>query len=225
MQTSSVSGSGTSSTSSSSSAVPVQTLTQNDFLTLLMAQLQNQDPTAPVDDQQFAAQLAQFSSLQELTNIGTKLDSLISAQSSANQLQTASFVGKSVLFSSNQVAYDGATPVTLGAGLSLPADAAAAVVTNSSGTVVRTLSLGAEPAGVSTFTWDGKDGNGNSLPAGTYNVAVTAARADGQTVTASPLVQGKVTAVTFGSSGASQVLLVGGQQVSLSSVVQIVNPS
>jgi len=226
MQTSSVASSGTPSTSSSSSAVPVQTLGQNDFLKLLMAQLANQDPTAPVDDQQFAAQLAQFSSLQELKDIGTKLDSLIGAQSSAIQVQTANLVGKSVLYNASQVAYDGTSPATLGASLSIPADAALAVVTDASGAVVRTLSLGAQPAGISKFTWDGKDDNGNSVPAGTYNVAVTAARADGKSVAASVLAQGKVTAVTFSSTGsAAPVLLVGTQPVALSSVVQIVNPS
>jgi len=227
MQTTYVGSSGSSSTSQSgSTAVPVQTLGQNDFLKLLMAQLANQDPTAPVDNQQFAAQLAQFSSLQQLQNLGTKLDTLVGAQSSASQLAAANLVGKDVLFSTDRVQVDGKTTVTVGANLSSAADQAVAVVTDASGGVVRTISLGSEPAGVTNFTWDGKDNNGNQVAAGTYHVAVNAARKDGQAVTASLLSQGKVSAVTFSSTGSSApALIVGNQQVSLSSVVQIVNPT
>jgi len=223
MQTSAVGS--TSSSSTSSTAIPVQTLGQNDFLKLLMAQLANQDPTAPVDDQQFAAQLAQFSSLQELQNIGTKLDNLSSSQATANQMQTTGLVGKQVLYSTGTASFDGKTPVALDVNLSAAAGATTAVISDASGNPVRALSLGAEPAGVSAFSWDGKDANGNLLPAGTYGVAVKATNASGQTVGSGVLAQGTVNAVTFSASGSSApVLIVGNQQVNLSSVVQVVNP-
>jgi len=214
-----------SSSTSTSSAVPTQTLDQNDFMTLLMAQLQNQDPTQPVDDTQFASELAQFSSLQQLTDIGSTLDSMLSSQSSTNQLQTAGMVGMDVLYNTNQVQFDGKDPVTLGANLSIASDSTVAVITDSSGTVVRTLSLGAEPAGVSSFSWDGNDDSGNPVASGTYNVAVNATRTDGQSVTATAVAEGQVGAVTFNSSGSSApTLVIGNQQVQLSSVVEVVNP-
>ncbi len=219
--------SSSSSSSGSTSTVPVQTLGQNDFLKLLMAQLANQDPTAPVDDQQFAAQLAQFSSLQQLQDIGTKLDTLSSNQAAANQMQTTSLVGKNVLYSipSGLVPFDGTTAVSLDVNLSGAASSVNAAVTDASGNVVRVLTLGAEPAGMSAFSWDGKDTNGNPLPAGSYGIAVSALGANGQAVTGSVYAQGTVTGVAFSSSGSSApVLIVGNQQVSLSNVVQVVNP-
>lgn len=227
MLTNSVTSTSSSSASSSTSAMPTQTLDQNDFLTLLMAQLQNQDPTQPVDDTQFASELAQFSSLQQLTDIGSTLDSMLSAQSSANQLQAANLVGKNVLYQTTQVQADGKDPVALGVNLSLASDSTVAVVTDASGNVVRTLSLGAEPAGVTNFTWDGNDQSGNPVSAGTYNVAVTATRTDGQSVTASALAEGSVSGVTLSSSGSSgtPTLVIGNQQVGLSNVVEIVNPN
>jgi len=224
MQTSAL-GSTSTSSSSSASAVPTQTLDENDFLKLLMAQLQNQDPTAPVDDQQFAAELAQFSSLQELQTIGQQIGNLATAQSAANQMETTGLVGKGVVFSTSQVPFDGADPVTLAANLPSAASSATVAVTDSAGNVVRTLSLGAEPAGMNAFTWDGKDNNGNPVAAGTYNIAITASDANGQTLNASVLEEGTVTAVTYSSTGSSSpVLIVGNQQVSLTNVVQVVNP-
>ncbi|HTP52418.1 MAG TPA: FlgD immunoglobulin-like domain containing protein [Anaeromyxobacteraceae bacterium] len=224
MQTSAL-GSTSTSSSGSTSAVPTQTLDENDFLKLLMAQLQNQDPTAPVDDQQFAAELAQFSSLQELQTIGQQIGNLASAQSAANQMETTGLVGKGVVFSTSQVPFDGANPVTLAANLPSAASSATVAVTDSAGNVVRTLSLGAEPAGMNGFTWDGKDNSGNTVAAGTYNIAITASDANGQTLNASVLEEGTVTAVTYSSSDSSSpVLIVGNQQVSLTNVVQVVNP-
>jgi len=225
MFTTPVTTSTASSNSSTSSAIPTQTLDQNDFMKLLMAQLQNQDPTQPVDDTQFASELAQFSSLQQLTDIGTTLDTMLTAQSSTNQLQTAGMVGMDVLFNTSQVSFDGKDPVSLGVSQSIASDSTVATVTNSSGALVRTVPLGAEPAGVSSFTWDGNDSNGNPVAAGTYNVTVTATRTDSQSVTASVLSGGQVSAVNFNSSGSSApTLVVAGQQVQLSNVVQVVNP-
>ena len=96
---------------------PKNTLGKDDFLKLLTTQLQHQDPLQPMDSQAFIAQLAQFSSVEQLTALGTRLDTLLVAQASANQLQTASLVGKEVLFRSDQLRLDG-KPVAAQARLS-----------------------------------------------------------------------------------------------------------
>jgi len=197
---------------------PSKELGKDAFLKLLMAQLQNQDPTNPVDNGQFIAQLAQFSSVEQLTGIGSKLDTLAVAQASANQLQTAGLVGKDVTFRTDRVQLAGKA-VDVEASLSGAADAVVAVVTDASGRVVRTLPLGARGAGTTRFAWDGCDDRGTSLPAGEYRVALNASRKDGAAVAADLRGHGTVDGVNF--EGDTPVLLVGGLQVKLSDVARI----
>jgi flagellar basal-body rod modification protein FlgD len=197
---------------------PSKELGKNEFLKLLMAQLANQDPTNPVDNQAFIAQLAQFSSVEQLYGIGSKLDTLAVAQASANQLQTASLVGKEVTFRTDQVHLDGKA-LDVEANLAGAADAVVAVVTDASGNVVRTLPLGARTAGTTQFTWDGCDDKGKSLPAGDYHVALNATRKDGTPVQADLRGRGTVDGVNF--EGDAPILLVGSLQVRLSDVARI----
>src|SRR5574337_881567 len=88
-------------------------LGKNDFLKLLTAQLANQDPLQPVDNQAFIAQLAQFSSLEQLQNVSTKLDSLLAATSTSTQVTAASLVGKTVAFDADGVDLSSGQPATL----------------------------------------------------------------------------------------------------------------
>jgi flagellar basal-body rod modification protein FlgD len=197
---------------------PSKELGKNEFLKLLMAQLANQDPTNPVDNEAFIAQLAQFSSVEQLYGIGSKLDTLAVAQASANQLQTATLVGKDVTFRTDRVQLAGKA-LEVEASLAGAADSVVAVVTDASGNVVRTLPLGARAAGSTRFTWDGLDEKGASLPAGEYHVALNASRADGTPVHADLRGRGTVDGVTF--EGDAPVLLVGSLQVKLSAVARI----
>jgi flagellar basal-body rod modification protein FlgD len=187
-----------------------------------MAQLANQDPTKPVDNQAFIAQLAQFSSVEQLQGIGAKLDTLAIAQASTTQLQTASLVGKEVLFRTDQVHLDG-KPVTAEVRLSADADALVASVTDASGNVVRRLALGARKAGAQPIIWDGLDEKGGTLPPGDYHLALDASRKDGTRVQADVRGRGTVDAVTFEED--SPVLIVGTLHVKLSDVAQILRPS
>ncbi len=216
MQTSAIesaSGSG-----AAQAAAPTKELGKNEFLKLLMAQLANQDPLKPVDNQAFIAQLAQFSSVEQLHALGGRLDTLLVAQASANQLQTATLVGKEVLYRSDQVRLDG-KPVAAQARLSDAADAVVAVVTDAAGNVVRTIPLGSRPAGDLQVAWDGRDERGGALPPGDYHVSLNATRADGKTVAAELRARGTVDAVTFEED--VPVLLVGSARVRLPDVAQI----
>ncbi len=218
MDLSPVTASGTS-TASASTAASTNQLDKNAFLKLLTAQLANQDPLQPVDNQAFIAQLAQFSSLEQLQNVGSKLDSLLSATTSSTQVSTAGLVGKTVGFKADgtDIVQGGAvSPMTVN--LSARATVTA-VVQDASGATVRTLALGAHDAGAFDLGWDGRDAGGNTLPAGHYTVTLSAKDASGADVDVSASAQGMVRGVTF--DGSTAALLVGGATVKLSDVTQI----
>jgi flagellar basal-body rod modification protein FlgD len=220
MQTNAITGASTS--VAGTNAAPTKELGKNEFLKLLMAQLANQDPTKPVDNQAFIAQLAQFSSVEQLQGIGAKLDTLAIAQASTTQLQTASLVGKEVLFRTDQVHLDG-KPVSAEARLSVDADSVVASITDASGNVVRRLALGARKAGAQPILWDGRDEKGGTLPPGDYHVSLDASRKDGAKVQADLRGRGTVDAVTFEED--APVLIVGTLHVKLSDVAQILRPA
>lgn len=219
MQSSAISSTAASgATAGGVAAVATKELGKNEFLKLLLAQLANQDPTKPVDNQAFVAQLAQFSSLEQLQELGKKLDTMTIAQASSTQLQVAGLVGKDVEFRTDALRLDG-KPVTAQLNLASDASSLVAVVTDPAGRVVRTLALGARNGGTSAFTWDGLDDQGAALPPGDYHVAINANRADGSRVQADLRTRGSVDAVLFDSD--TPVLLVGTLRVKLADVSQI----
>lgn len=207
---------GTSATPSTSS------LGKNDFLKLLTAQLANQDPLNPVDNQAFIAQLAQFSSLEQLQNVSTRLDSLIAATTTSTQLGSASLVGKTVSYRAAGLdVVAGQTPPAMQVNLSTAASVTA-IVQDAAGRTVRTMTLGARAAGLSDLGWDGRDESGQAVPAGHYTIKVGARTADGTTSTVELRATGTVQGVELGS-GSTQVV-VGGSTVSMSDVFRITQP-
>jgi flagellar basal-body rod modification protein FlgD len=198
-----------------------QALGKDEFLKLLTAQLANQDPLQPVDNQAFIAQLAQFSSVEQLQGLSSRLDTLLLATASANQMSTASLVGKDVAFKADgaDVAGGVASPVQV----NLPVRATVtAVIQDASGRTVRTLPLGARDAGTFDLGWDGRDQNGAALPAGHYTVKLSAKGADGTDVQAAARSRGRVTGVSF--DGDATQLLVGSAHVKLADVFEITQP-
>jgi flagellar basal-body rod modification protein FlgD len=219
MSTTAIGAAGTGTQASSTQATPATpTLDQNAFLKLLTAQLQNQDPLSPVDNQAFVAQLAQFSSVEQLHGLSSRLDTLLLATASQNQMATANLVGKNVSYRASGVELDVAHPPVLQAKLSGPATVTAAI-TDDSGRSVRTLALGAHAGGTFDVGWDGRDDAGQPLPPGHYTVKLAGRGPDGSAVAVEGRAQGLVSGVTFDGDAAE--LLVGGNTVKLPDVVQI----
>lgn len=221
--TSTSSTSSSSSSSSSSSTGSTQTLNEQDFLQMLVTELQNQDPTNPLQSTDLAAQLAQFSSVSELETLNSNVQNstnanLVMTESISNTM-AATLIGKKVQVNTSQVAYDGSTDPTLG--FTLPSSAADVKVDimNSDGTVVRSIDEGSMASGDQTLTWDGKDSSGNTVSSGNYTFSVTATDSSGNSITPTLYVLGTVQGVKFGSSGAS--LLVDGTSVDLSNVQEV----
>ena len=196
-----------------------KTVTQDDFLKLLISQLQNQDPLQPMDNQQFAAQLATFNSLGQLIDINSKLGSLQSTYAASNQLSATAMIGKEITSAANAVSLPSDGPAKIGFQLGANAARAVANVYNDAGVVVRQIDLGAQSAGEKSVAWDGKDDSGKRLTSGVYRFEITAVDAGGTKIAATGQLRGVVTGVKL--SGSEAVLEVGGMEVPLSSVTGV----
>ena len=147
-----------------------QELKQEDFLSLLTKQLAQQDPFKPVGNDQMIAQMASFATVDGINQMNGQFESLNSSMTSNQALQASTLVGRDVLVpgaGGNKAANAG-----MAAMVKLPQsiDNLFLRVENEMGQLVRTLDVGAKPAGDNRVEWDGKDENGNPLPAGKYNV-------------------------------------------------------
>jgi flagellar basal-body rod modification protein FlgD len=194
---------------------------QGAFLTLFTTQLKNQDPTDPVKNEAFVAQLAQFSQLEATTAMKTSMDSMASSMSNDRLLGAASLIGKSVTVPNGPVTVT-STTVSQGT-INLPtgADGVTLNVYDSTGALVKTQTYGAQKAGTMTLSWDGTDNSGKAVANGTYSYSVSAV-SGGQTIT--PAVSTLATVQSVSSSGTTGAMLLnvgGGKTVDLSTVTNI----
>ena len=188
------------------------TLGQDAFMKLLVAQIQHQDPLNPQSDTEFVSQLAQFSSLQQQTGTNKLLELVSLQQKGLANSADVDLVGKTVTVQGNTVTSTGQGYAVPGS-FTLGADATTVKVsiTDASGNVVRTMSLGAHAAGSEPFSWDGRSDAGVVQPAGNFTVSVDARDANGNAISVSQQTTGVVTGVSFGANGASLTLADGTQ--------------
>jgi flagellar basal-body rod modification protein FlgD len=222
--TGSTPGAGTNPASGTGTLANATTLGGTDFLTLMLAQLKNQDPTSPVDSNTFLAQLAQLSEVQGITQLNTSFSSLSSSLAGNQALQASSLLGHKaqVLSSTAQLAAGG----TVTGAVNVPQSTSSVVlsIADAGGNVVRTIGLGAQSAGLANYSWDGKESNGSQAPAGTYTLAVEYAGQTKTSTAATTLVDGTVESVSMGAGSAGMTLNVAGVgSVPFSSLQQISN--
>lgn len=166
---------------------------KQDFLGLLVAQLKNQDPLNPDDPTEFTAQLAQFSSLEQLTNINESMDNLVTSNANSDRLSTLNTIGKDVIYQDGSFAFDG-KPVSLGYKLDGPAKQVNLAL-QLNGATVATLKGVDLSAGNHFLTWDGLTTTGQAAAHGNYKIVVQAKAEEGKSVAANPLVRSEVTGV------------------------------
>src|ERR1700722_19238850 len=144
----------TASDASSSSTSGVGGLTMNDFLTLMTAQLQNQDPLNPTDSNQFLSQLSELSTVEGISQLNTSMTTLSDSMLSSQALSSASLVGQGVLAPATSASYTSGT--ALSGAVQVPTGATNVVlsITNSGGALVDQLNVPAT-AGLQTFSWNG----------------------------------------------------------------------
>jgi len=202
--------------------VPSKELDRDAFLNLLITQLQNQDPLNPTDSTEFTAQLAQFSSLEQLGNVNENLKQLQNFQASINNSQAVSLIGKEITATGNSL------DLTAGrlAGCDFEIDADAAVVVASiydhTGEYVTSFEGRNLAAGQHTLYWDGIDKNGNPAAPGNYTFELMAADDDGNNIQTTTFFSGRVDKVVFENN--TTFLISGGQKVALGDILQVSAP-
>ncbi len=200
---------------------------KDDFLKLLVAQLKNQDPSSPVDGTQFASQLAQFSSLEQLSNLNTSMTQSIQANlvltQSINNSLTANLIGKDVKLGVNNFSYTGQDSTELGYSLPSNAQTADIQVYDSSGNLVRTIHDVPQSQGDHKVSWDFCDDDGNKVPEGDYTFKVDAKDFEGKDITADTYITGTINGVKFADDGTK--ILVGDSEYSISDILEILNPT
>jgi flagellar basal-body rod modification protein FlgD len=218
-------GTGTGTGSSSTSAAgAVGTLGGTDFLTLMLAQLQNQDPTSPVDSNTFLTQLAQLSEVQGITSLNSNFSTLSNSLTSNQALQASSLLGHQALVNSSTATIAAGATVTGAVNVPQTTSQVTLSITNSAGALVSQINLGAQPAGLANFSWNGTAGDGSQAPAGTYTLTAQYAGATSGGTAATTLVNGTVESVSMGAGSAGMTLNVAGVgSVPFSSLQQISN--
>jgi len=207
---------GTSSSSSTSNSSSLDNNSpdaiQNRFLTLLIAQMKNQDPSNPMDNSQLTTQMAQLSTVSGISQLNNSLSTLMSNLNSSQALSTANMIGHSVLAPGNSIQLtsdttkdaDGKETTSQKAvfGVNLSGTASSVVVTikDSTGAVVHTTDLGTQAAGVVPVIWDGSNDTGGKVADGNYTFTVSASN-NGTAVSASTLSFGTVSSVSTASDG------------------------
>jgi flagellar basal-body rod modification protein FlgD len=215
---------GTSSSSSSSSSTGTTTSAsdlQNTFLTLLVTQLKNQDPTNPADSSQMVSQLASINTVQGISNLNTSLSSLATQISAGQSAQAALLIGSNVLAAGNSMTVSSGAASTFGVKLDNAVSDLQVLVKNSSGQIVNTLDLGAQSAGVVPISgWTPTDSSGKTLADGSYTITAQGT-INGQQATATTLAASQVQSVIQMSDGSTGLKLANGKSVALTGVASV----
>lgn len=198
-------------------------LGKDDFLTLLVAQLTNQDPLNPMEDTDMTSQLAEFSSLEQLTNLNETADSILETMSDTQLVDSTSFIGQWVYAEGYTITKEDSEISTINYSLGEAVAEVTVYIYDSEGDIIRTDVLGGKEADDYTYQWDGKDDDGNDMADGLYSVGILGEDADGEGVLVQTQVSGEVVGVTS-VSGVQYLQLADGRYISLDNVYQIVAP-
>lgn len=205
-------------------------LGRNEFMTLLVKQLENQDPLQPMKNEEFVAQLATFSSLEQLTDLNKRMDNVIEGQGQLINSQALTLIGREVIADTagelqlHAAGTDGEGRRSDRIVVDVPEAPAGLQVQikDKGGRVVRTIVVEDPAAGRTSVEWDGRDDKGNLLPAGPYSFTVGANDAKGQAVAASGYVALTVDGINIGEGGLA--LVSGDRTIGFANVIEIRMP-
>ena len=196
-------------------------LGQEDFLELMVAQLENQDPLNPAESGEFLGQIAQFGTVNGIAELQASVSALANSLQSNQALQVSTMVGRSVLVAGDTAMLNGGAGISGAVDLSEQTGSLVVKVHDSAGQLVKTVNLGSQSAGLVQFTWDGLDDAGAALGSGPYQLTAEAAVQD-QNVSFPTLIEAQVDSVTLSASGVGpQLNLRGIGPVSLEDVRQV----
>lgn len=213
----------TSSTSTSSTSSSNSALGKDDFLKLMIEQLKNQDPLNPLDGTDYAAQLAQFSSLEQLTNLNDYMKesinaSLLLSQSVSNTMAT-NYIGKEVKLNGEDLTLVGQASITLGYNLASAPKTAKINIYDSNGKLVKTIDDIPSSVGDNKLSWDLTDNSGDKLEDGDYTFEVVATTVSGEDMTVDLFKYGVIDGIRFTEEGTE--FIIDGAGYSISDVLEI----
>lgn len=199
-------------------------LDKDAFFKLMLTQLKSQDPTNPLKSHEMAAQLAQFSSLEQMTNINQTLAEMKNAQKPAENFQSLNLIGKTVAGDSSKLTrtqFDKEHDFKF----NLPVDAkeVQVKVRNADGEIVRSYKVNNLKAGPNQITWNGENENAQKMQPGEYDFIVEAKNAAEQKIAVKTEFEGQITGVTFSAEG--PILQVGNQSIKFGDISKITDPS
>ena len=190
------------------------------FITLMLAQLKNQDPLKPLEPAEFLGQLAQFSTVTGIQGMASSVSDLVGTMRSSQALSGAGLVGREVLAPGDTAAFDGTTPVRGAVEAPQGADAVGFIVRDASGAVVRRMQSAPSVGGLTEFAWDGRSDSGAALPPGRYKVEALASFG-GRAESAQFLLRSRVDSVTLDAAGSGLVLNTTNGSLSLGAVRRV----
>ena len=193
-------------------------LNQADFLNIFVTQLKHQDPLQPLDNNQMASQMAQFSMVQSLNDMTASLKSMESSQAAVNNLQAASLVGKKVEVKGSTLSLSQGTASDGSYQLDKPGKVTIKIL-DEKGSLVRTIESQVTDTEKHQLAWDGKNDQGTTLPDGQYRFQVEAVDAQGAAIEVKTTMVGKVDGVTLDQGKA--YLQIGSNKVLLSEIMAI----
>lgn len=196
---------------------------QTEFLTLLVTQIQHQDPLNPEDPTQFTSQLAQFSSLEQLVGIKQSVDNQSKTQATTIGATAASFIGKTAEVLSDKTQLQSGVAGAIHFNQAAGSTSTKINLYDSSNRLVRTVNLGPEGAGSHDFQWDGLTDSGSTATDGTYRVEVKAADAGGTDIPTEVTTSGRITSVKFINGAA--LLEVNGGDYTLADLISLTEPA
>ena len=199
------------------------TMDQDAFMTILVAQLTHQDPLNPMEDTEMTSQLAEFSSLEQLTNINDGIKNLGNSQQQSDMLSAVSFIGKEVKAEGYKISLDAGNASTVYYGFGEPVSQIMMNIYDSEGAIIRSIELGSKDKGSYQFEWDGKNEGEQAMPDGQYGIGILGQDKDGKAVMVQTEISGKVDAVV--NEGGTQYLrLKDGRYISFMNVKEVVDP-
>ncbi|SFM23675.1 flagellar hook assembly protein FlgD [Marinobacter zhejiangensis] len=195
-------------------------LGKNEFLELMLAQLENQNPLEPQDNGEFISQLAQFSSLEEMQGVSNSIGDLVGEFRSSQALQASAMVGRSVLVPGTASRLVAGGEIGGSVAVQSATSSLTISIKNSAGELVHQIDMGAVEAGYQTFSWDGLDSDGEALPPGKYEIVAQGSYGGG-TEQLGTLISANVDSVSLGSEGSITLNLANMGSIRLSDVYQI----
>ncbi|MFA5428709.1 MAG: FlgD immunoglobulin-like domain containing protein [Sulfurimonas sp.] len=193
-------------------------LGKDDFMTLLLVELQNQDPTEPMDSDKILTQTSQLAGLEASENTNKALETLAAALGTSQQFSTVAAIGKTADLGSNAITLDEGSDSTFEVYFPDDIEQGDIQITDVNGNTLKTLDVGTNPKGVYKFTWDGTNTSGSELTSGVYYVSATYTNPDGKALT-TRMGAYPIESVKF--DGATSYVKVGSSYVELSKVKEI----